>query len=269
LHRHCEVVRSNPDLDCFGSRPASGRDPAKGGGKDKTSMFQEILTHHTNNALHHAYLIIAPPEVVRVEAEQLISTILGAPLAGHADYWSHTAETFGIDESREFRMAQSRRAFGERRCFLIAAHVITEPAEDALLKTLEEPTAGNHFFIITPSFDAIRPTVRSRCYILQIAGATESNALVQKFLAGSTPERMKLMEKFLPKKNAVVEDKRKLKRELGTFCSALEVALHAKYPVSPKTAAMYESLAKMKSYLADNGAAVRLIAEHVALVLPN
>jgi DNA polymerase-3 subunit delta' len=43
------------------------------------------------------------------------------------------------------------------------AQKMTREAANALLKTLEEPPAGSILLLLTPSTDAILPTIRSRC----------------------------------------------------------------------------------------------------------
>jgi DNA polymerase III subunit delta' len=54
------------------------------------------------------------------------------------------------------------------RAFVIDdADVMTEQAQNALLKSLEEPKATSHVFLITASPQALLPTIRSRCPLLR------------------------------------------------------------------------------------------------------
>jgi DNA polymerase III subunit delta' len=55
--------------------------------------------------------------------------------------------------------------------FLIVddAEKMADPAANALLKTLEEPPATSHIFLITSRPDSLLPTIRSRCQILRFA----------------------------------------------------------------------------------------------------
>lgn len=46
------------------------------------------------------------------------------------------------------------------------AHLLTIPAQNALLKLLEEPPEHTLVFLLTESLDALLPTVRSRCTII-------------------------------------------------------------------------------------------------------
>ena len=48
------------------------------------------------------------------------------------------------------------------------AHAMTEQAMNALLKSLEEPPATSHLFLVTASPQALLPTIRSRCQTLRL-----------------------------------------------------------------------------------------------------
>lgn len=49
------------------------------------------------------------------------------------------------------------------------AHLLTEQAQNALLKSLEEPPATSHVFLVTASPQALLPTIRSRCQVLRFS----------------------------------------------------------------------------------------------------
>ena len=53
-----------------------------------------------------------------------------------------------LTKRRALKDAQTRGAFGgSRKIFIIGANSFTREAQNALLKTFEEPTAGTHFFL--------------------------------------------------------------------------------------------------------------------------
>jgi DNA polymerase-3 subunit delta' len=54
------------------------------------------------------------------------------------------------------------------------AHVLTEQAANALLKSLEEPPATSHVFLVTASPQALLPTIRSRCQTLRFGPLPQS-----------------------------------------------------------------------------------------------
>lgn len=63
-----------------------------------------------------------------------------------------------------------------RRIALIDdADTMNEESANALLKTLEEPPPGSILFLISPSLDALLPTIRSRCQPLHFAALPEGD----------------------------------------------------------------------------------------------
>jgi len=60
------------------------------------------------------------------------------------------------------------------------AHTFTREAANAVLKSLEEPPADTHFFLITDKYDQILPTIRSRCINIMFSSLT--NEEVEKVL---------------------------------------------------------------------------------------
>jgi DNA polymerase-3 subunit delta' len=70
-----------------------------------------------------------------------------------------------IEQVREVIDRSSYRPFeGARRVFIIDdADALVEPAQHALLKTLEETPPSSVFLLVTSKPDTLQPTVRSRC----------------------------------------------------------------------------------------------------------
>jgi DNA polymerase-3 subunit delta' len=73
------------------------------------------------------------------------------------------------------------------------AHVMTEQASNALLKSLEEPPATSHVFLVTASPQALLPTIRSRCQTLRLGPLPA--ALLEAYLrdrCGLAPDEARL-----------------------------------------------------------------------------
>src|SRR5437868_4054634 len=73
-----------------------------------------------------------------------------------------------IDRVREIVESAGYRPFeGRRRVVIIdEADALVAGAQNALLKTLEEPPPSSVFILVTSRPDALLPTVRSRCHRL-------------------------------------------------------------------------------------------------------
>jgi DNA polymerase-3 subunit delta' len=74
-----------------------------------------------------------------------------------------------IEQVREAVRAIAAGPFeGRARTFVIDdAHAMTEQAQNALLKSLEEPPRTSHIVLVTASPQALLPTIRSRCQTLR------------------------------------------------------------------------------------------------------
>ncbi|MBI5138766.1 MAG: hypothetical protein HZA95_03130 [Candidatus Vogelbacteria bacterium] len=229
--------------------------------------IEQIKSHHERGELHHAYLIEGDGEVFREDLLNLIEKILESPIHGNPDFWQHKTTLFGIDNSHELHTRQSRMAFGKRKCFLIEAGSFSVDAENALLKTLEDPTPFNHFFIIFRSKDLLLPTLLSRMYILEDESTLWNNEAAG-FLASDVSERLKYIEKFFSKKTSSTEEKREIKRRFSVFLSDILKELHRRMPLDGKNYEVYTAFNKVKKYADDSGAASELVGEFVALALP-
>jgi DNA polymerase-3 subunit delta' len=76
-----------------------------------------------------------------------------------------------VDAIRELETEANFRPYeASARFFIIDdADKMNESASNALLKTLEEPAATSHIFLITSRPDALLPTIRSRCQTVRFA----------------------------------------------------------------------------------------------------
>lgn len=84
--------------------------------------------------------------------------------------------SIGVDEIREqvVEDAGIRPYRGNKKIYLIPdASKMTVQAQNALLKTLEEPPAYCHIMLIADNVDILLPTIRSRCVEISVPLITE------------------------------------------------------------------------------------------------
>jgi DNA polymerase-3 subunit delta' len=93
--------------------------------------------------------------------------------------------TIRIDDVRDAVSAAGYRPFEARRRVVIIddADAMMAPAQNALLKTLEEPPSASVFILVSSMPDALLPTVRSRCPRLRF-GALTPVEIAQALIAG-------------------------------------------------------------------------------------
>jgi DNA polymerase III subunit delta' len=94
---------------------------------------------------------------------------------------SRVMQDLGIDVIRQFLLDPAYRTStgGHGRVFIVReAELMSVPAQNALLKTLEEPPAGVSIILLAPSAEELLPTTRSRCQAVQF------RPLDREFVAG-------------------------------------------------------------------------------------
>lgn len=76
------------------------------------------------------------------------------------------ANTIKINSIREIKkiISLDYSDVSYRFILISSAHLMNEPAQNALLKNLEEPPPGVVFILVTPYPDRLRETIRSRCW---------------------------------------------------------------------------------------------------------
>jgi len=102
------------------------------------------------------------------------SELVKRGLVNKGDLESAPSREIRVDEVRQL---SRRLAFalvrGQRKVAIVSpAEALNERAQNALLKTLEEPPPQTTFFLITSQPDELLPTVRSRCARLMLAPLT-------------------------------------------------------------------------------------------------
>lgn len=205
------------------------------------------------NNLHHAYLLIGDQE----EAETLLHTFFnneGITLTGSPDFFVSREATFGIDCARDLTIKASRKAFGERKVFLISPQKITLEAQNALLKTFEDPFLLTHFFLIVRDEELVLPTLRSRMEVLRLFGDAPASTEEEKFLSLSVKNRLAFAKKFADEE-----------RNLSAFLDNLLSLLRKKN----KDTNSIEKVYRARLLSDDRGGGTRLVLEHLSLVLDN
>jgi DNA polymerase III delta prime subunit len=177
-----------------------------------------------------------------------------------------SAAVFGIDEARLLREhALLRPIAGEEKFFIIAVDALTREAQNALLKTLEDPTPGTYFFLLLPSAETLVLTLRSRLEIVRgHTPRTSAHDQARAFLAAPLAERL---ERAAVLAEALAKEKT-TRESVVAFIGALSVAAR-KEKVFPRdrTTALQE-IARIEGYARDRSASVKMLLEHLAIVSP-
>lgn len=106
--------------------------------------------------------------------------------------------SFGVDLVRMVRSdARIRPNEADRKVYILAqAHNMTEQAQNALLKILEEPPGYAVFLLTCESAQQLLPTVRSRAVTVTLGGVGEADALRACALLCPNVEQAQLKDAF-------------------------------------------------------------------------
>ncbi|XQW86648.1 DNA polymerase III subunit [Thalassotalea piscium] len=138
-----------------------------------------ISGHHGTGKLTLAHWLIGVLACEHCVSEQDILSPCGQCKSclllngqGHPDHLvvDPSGNTIGVDQIRKvITFFEKTALLGQRQTAIIeSADKMTESAANALLKTLEEPTADSHIILLTSDIDRLLPTIISRCRHLEL-----------------------------------------------------------------------------------------------------
>ncbi len=233
--------------------------------------MDHIFDHYRKTGyLHHAHLIEGDKTTLVPTLLAALERHMGITAQGNPDLSVIAHDSFGIDEARALTEMQSRAGFsaedGARKIFIVSAPSFTREAQNALLKTFEEPTTGTHFFIILPRLDTILSTLKSRVIIStpkEYFVRDDTSVLAEKFLNASLEERFAMAKKLTDKKTGEVVDREKIR----SFFDHLERILYTRLAGKKEGSEIFREIFQAKTYLSDRGSSPKMLLEHIAIVL--
>jgi DNA polymerase-3 subunit delta' len=146
--------------------------------------FEQLAKRRQGNKLHHALLLQGSQGIGKTDfAKQFAALLLCAKTSqgqrcgvchacllqdagNHPDFHAVMSDKqIGVDQIREAikKLSGSAHLSGAKVLIIYAAHTMTEASANALLKTLEEPTANTFLLLLTHKSERLLPTVLSRC----------------------------------------------------------------------------------------------------------
>ncbi|MDQ5971817.1 MAG: polymerase subunit delta [Patescibacteria group bacterium] len=179
-------------------------------------------------------------------------------------------ESFTIDNVRTLNAHHNEKSSNiGKKIFIIEALTINHEAHNALLKMFEEPTEDTHFFFLIPRVDTLPDTLKSRAHLIyedhkeNILG----KELAIEFVTKSPSERMEIITGIIAK-NKNTETSAPLRDEARRLLDACEYVIRENTKIIDKDSAWKLSeLIKAKKYLSTPGASVKMILEHIALIV--
>ncbi|MGL6185314.1 MAG: DNA polymerase III subunit delta' [Clostridium chrysemydis] len=147
------------------------------------NIINGFMRRAENNTLSHAHLISGDDGIGKsILADIFSSKIINKPLGEeNADVVIYKAKkaTIGVDEVRKIIEEVNKKPYeGDRKVILIHnAEKLTVQAQNALLKTIEEPPNGVFIILLTTNLEIILETIKSRCQIYKLTPLNKEEML--------------------------------------------------------------------------------------------
>lgn len=224
------------------------------------------------NRDQHAFVIESEVEEGVLVAQAWIEKELSVVVLGNPDVIVLRYGLLAVADARKVALMAAGAPFvGEYKVVIIAANRAYHEAQNALLKLFEEPPPNTYLFLIMPSLGGLLPTLRSRVQKLSSSaprsrsGQQEIAGVAEQFLAATKEKRSLLIKKLTSGKD---EDARRENREEAlAILNGIEGSLL--HQGLEKNAAALSDIAALRSHLYDRSAPVRMILEHLSLVIPS
>lgn len=209
-----------------------------------------ILNHHAF-LIPHSYASIRDALCAQLnaggEAPEIIEMVEG---------------TFPIDSVRQLIDLALRRSEERGQAFLVAFDSILPPAQNALLKILEEPVPRTHFFLITPNPHMLLPTVLSRLGSSPFTFEIQESSQAKEFLAATPSKRLGLVKPIIDEK-----DRQAAAALLRDIAGTVEKKRETFFDMTAWGQTM-KHLQALQSYSQDPASSVKMLLEHAALTTP-
>jgi hypothetical protein len=232
-----------------------------------TNIFNKLFPE----VLYHSYVIEGDP---LNDGENILDLLVSRKETekNSNDLYFKKYEALNIEDSRDIKSWHSQSGIGKsKKICIICAKFINHEAEQALLKIIEEPGENTHFFIIVSDSSILLPTILSRVHLIKIKN--ESNIDIKKevidFIKSSKKERIDKVAIFI-KENKDEDNSGALRYFATSFVNELEVIFYKEFKKdinNKDTQFILEELQKVRGYLSTKGAGVKMILEHLALVI--
>lgn len=227
---------------------------------------------------HHAYVIEGFSDEYSKNLSRFFSELLnidendGRTENSSPNFLHIKNNQLDIDDARRIVDFNSKKSFGDvhgNKVIFIEINSAGHQAQNALLKTLEEPSSKTYFFIIVPSASILLPTIKSRVQIYGINEFFDGNklnesdvSLAKLFLQSDVPKRLEMIKEMMDNDNPSA---------LVRFLNDLEITIHKLVKEKAKKRLNSNELSALvlaREYFADPGASKKMLLEYLAMELP-
>ena len=200
------------------------------------NLRERFLKAIQNNTLSHAHLVVGPNGIGKSTlVESLSRELLGFGDRNSVDIVRVRPEKtiITVNQIREVVIEASLRTYEVLKKVIIfyEANKMGQEAQNALLKTIEEPLDGVYFFLLTENEMSMTDTIISRCHLhkLHPLGDKEMKEYIDRFIVSFNEEEESRYEREVAQKESLktkgpVEEKKVLHLTQGEIEGVISVS---------------------------------------------
>ena len=232
-------------------------------------LFPEVL--------YHSYIVEGEPASTSLSLCEFLKDKEGNEI----EILCQNYDSFAIDDSELIKEWHSQKSIdGNKRMCIIGAKFINHDAERTLLKIIEEPREHTHFFIIIPNSLLLLDTIRSRAHVVKPFENINRNLIekeAKEFLKLELKDKFEIIEKLVKAHKDEDTDSGGLRHHAIGLLNEIEKVVYEKWqktknlevglPENKEMIKILEEIGEKRSYLNTPGAGVKMILEHIAIML--
>lgn len=180
---------------------------------------------------------------------------------GNPDILIFTSEKLGVEKAREIRQYSQSLPLKEKFLHIIVGFdSATLEAQNALLKSFEEPGVATKFYLLVPSLKSIIPTLKSRLMVVVLPNKFESVLFkkeISEFIKSGKGNRLKIVEKI----SDDLKEEKLLKSDIYIFLKVLKDEIMKDYK---KNKELISNISTAEKYL-ESSSSVKQLLSLVAL----
>lgn len=229
-------------------------------------MFENLFPEN----LYHSYIVEGEPETT----SSFLCEFLKNKEGKDVEILCQNYDSFAIADSKLIKEWHSQKSVdGKKRMCILSTKFINHDAERTLLKIIEEPAEYTHFFIVIPNSKILLDTIRSRAHIIKPFDNINRNQIekdVKTFLTSSLKDKLEIIEKLVKAHKDEDLDSGGLRYHTIEFLSQIEKVIYDKWKKNKndrKLISILEEIGEKRVYLNQPGAGVKMILEHIAIML--
>ena len=247
------------------------------------NLFPEVL--------YHSYIVEGEPTSTSISLCEFLKDKEGNDI----EILCQNYDSFAIADGELIKEWHSQKSIdGNKRMCIIGAKFINHDAERTLLKMIEEPAEHTHFFIVIPNSLLLLDTIRSRAHVVKSNSlknfpkdfplgvpkgksfGPEDNKIekeAKEFLKLELKNKFEIIEKLVKAHKDEDLDSGGLRYHAIEFLNQIEKIIYEKWQkektleVGLPKLKILEEIGEKRSYLNTPGASVKMILEHIAIML--